>query len=90
MDSNVFYDDVNKGDMVEEFEDWLFEATTEGSIGMVETSYGWHIMWYGGETEAAWIYSAHAGAASEKVSDWYADLDFEVNFNNDIFETIFG
>ena len=90
MDSNVFYEDVNKGDMVEEFEDWLFEASTKGAIGMVETDYGWHIMWYGGETEAAWINSAHAGATSEDIGEWFDDLDFEVTFNNDIFATIFG
>ena len=90
MDSNVFYEDVNKGDMVEEFEDWLFEATTKGAIGMVETEYGWHIMWYGGETEAAWHKAAHEGATSEDLSDWFEDLDYEVTFNNDIFATIFG
>ena len=90
MDSNVFYEDVNKGDMVEEFEDWLFEATTKGAIGMVETEYGWHVMWYGGETEAAWHKAAHEGATSEDLSDWFEDLDYEVTFNNDIFATIFG
>ena len=89
-DSNVFYEDVNKGDMVEEFEDWLFAATTKGEVGVVKTEYGYHVMWYGGETEAAWHKTAHEGATSEDLSDWFEDLDYEVTFNDSIFDKIFG
>ena len=91
-DSSVFYDDVNKGDMVEEFEDWLFNATVEGEIGLVETSYGWHIMYFGGEgDEAAWRITANSGATDEDVNTWFEALpDYGIEFNDDIFATIFG
>ena len=91
-DSNVFYDGVNKGDMVEEFEDWLFAATKEGEIGLVETTYGWHIMYFGGEgEEAAWRISANEGATNEDVGTWYDELpSYGIEFNEDIFATIFG
>ena len=90
-DSNVFYEDVNKGDMVAEFEDWLFAAKEVGELGLVKTSYGWHIMYYGGESEdVAWRVTAEEGAAGEDMSDWFDSLDYEVTINDEIFTEIFG
>ena len=78
--------------MVEEFEDWLFAATVEGEVGLVETTYGWHIMYYGGETgDIAWRVSANEGATAEDISTWYTDLPaYGIEFNDAIFESIFG
>lgn len=91
-DGEVFYDDVNKGDMVEPFEEWLFdEARVEGEIGLVETTYGWHIMYFGGESdEIAWRFAAHEGSTNEDLETWYEELPYEVDINNSIFDKIFG
>lgn len=41
------YESVNPGDMVTEFNDWCFdESRKPGDVGMVETTYGYHIMYY--------------------------------------------
>ena len=49
------YEGVKRGDMVDEFNDWLFDPSRkEGDHGLIETSYGWHIMYYVGENEPAW------------------------------------
>lgn len=41
------YEDVKPGDMVTEFNDWCFdESRKPGDVGMVETTYGYHIMYY--------------------------------------------
>jgi len=57
-DSNVFYDDVPVGQMVEEFENWLFDtARVEGEISYpepIKTTYGYHIMLYRGNEVEAW------------------------------------
>ena len=87
-DKNVFYDDVNKGDMEEGFDEWLFAATTVGEIGLVKTSYGWHIMFYNGESDYAWRVSAHEGAASEDLTKLYESYTFTVTVNEDIFKTV--
>ena len=90
-DSNVFYEDVAKGDMVAEFEDWLYAAETEGEIGLVKTSYGWHIMYYGGETgEPAWRPTAHEGATNEEMDNWFEALTHKVTINDSIFEKVFN
>ena len=90
-DSNVFYEDVAKGEMVAEFEDWLYAAETEGEIGLVKTSYGWHIMYYGGETgEPAWRPTAHDGATNEEMDAWFEALTHSVTINDSIFEKVFN
>ncbi|MBE6703130.1 MAG: hypothetical protein E7585_06940 [Ruminococcaceae bacterium] len=57
-DGSVFYDDVPVGQMVEEFEDWLFDASrVEGEISYpepIKTTYGYHIMYYRGNEVEAW------------------------------------
>ncbi len=89
-DSSVFYEDVYTGKMVAEFEDWLFSAEKVGEIGLVETSYGWHIMYYGGEgEEATWEYLAHLAAANQNYADWEAELNHAVDVNTDLLVDFF-
>ena len=88
-DSSVFYENVGKGQMVEEFEAWLFAATKVGEMGMVESEYGWHIMYYGGETEnVAWSFAAHESVTNEKLEKWFEELPYEITVNDGIFESI--
>ena len=58
-DSNAaeggLYEGVYKGQMVAEFNDWCFdEARQPGDTGIVETSYGYHVMYYVGENAPYW------------------------------------
>ncbi len=65
-DSSCLYENVAKGDMVEEFEDWLFdEERKEGDVDIVKTSYGYHIMLRGGEGRTAWMQEAHEALVSD-------------------------
>ena len=88
-DSSVFYENVGKGQMVEEFEDWLFEQTEVGKMGFVETKYGLHLMYFVGETDTpAWDYSAHNSVAGEKLNAWYEALTYDVTVNAKVFDSI--
>lgn len=41
------YSDVELGDMVQPFEDWIFDsARTPGETGLVKTPYGYHVMYF--------------------------------------------
>ncbi|MBQ2893674.1 MAG: peptidylprolyl isomerase [Oscillospiraceae bacterium] len=62
------YENVWKGMMVEEFEDWCFDETRKtGDYGLVKTSYGYHIMYFV-DAEEGWIRLCTQGAQSEKAS----------------------
>lgn len=70
-DSAVTYENVKKGQMVEEFEDWIFdEARKIGDTDIVETEYGYHVMYFVGEGKIAWKADAFSGVLSDLFEDW--------------------
>lgn len=70
-DSNVVYEGVAEGDMVEAFENWLFdEARTVGETGIVETEYGYHVMYFIGDGKLAWENTAHNGVLNDLFTEW--------------------
>lgn len=74
-DSNVFYDDVTRGQMVEAFDAWLYDGDRiqdEISGAAVQTSYGYHIMFYNGEGETInWKATARDALVSADYEAWY-------------------
>ena len=74
-DSNVFYEDVARGDMVEEFDAWLYadgRIVGETTPVAVETTYGYHIMCYQGQGEDInWEVTARDKIASSEYENWY-------------------
>lgn len=51
-DKGGLYEDVYPGQMVQSVNDWCFDASRKpGDTGIVETSYGYHIMYFVGQTE---------------------------------------
>ena len=70
--------------MVTAFNDWIFdEARKEGDTDIVETEYGWHIMYFIGNGEEAWRADAIDGVVSDKLEDWYDEKAeaYHVAFN---------
>ena len=76
-DGNVFYEDVYKGQMVETFENWLFdEARVEGEISIeaVETPYGYHVMMYCGNEKQVWSETVKSNVAEREYDAWMAQI----------------
>ena len=49
------YENVTEGAMVTEFNDWIFSSKRKaGDTDLVETDYGWHIMYFVGDGLTAW------------------------------------
>ena len=47
--SGGLYTDIYRGQMVSEFEDWCFDPSRQpGDTGIVQTSYGYHVMYFVG------------------------------------------
>ena len=48
------YTDIYPGQMVESFEDWCFADHEIGDTGIVESAYGYHIMFFSGNSETTY------------------------------------
>ena len=60
------YTDVYEGQMVEPFENWCFDASrTYGETGLVQTTYGYHVMFFV-ESKAAWYETAWSDLIAER------------------------
>lgn len=70
------YEDIYPGQMVEAFEDWCYEAERKtGDFGLVQTDYGWHIMYYVGESETTYRdFMLENDLRSEELTEWMEEL----------------
>lgn len=61
------YEKVAKGDMVKPFEDWIFDpARTAGETGLVQTDFGWHVMYFQGSNRPAWMDAAESAKSADE------------------------
>ncbi len=82
------YEDIYPGQMVSGFENWCFDETRKtGDTGLVETEYGYHVMYYVSEDEMTYRdYMVDADMTSDAMEKWTDDLtnaisSTEVNLN---------
>ena len=70
------YEDVSPGQMVTTFNDWCFdESRKPGDTGVVETEYGYHVMYYVGDSETMYRdYLIENDLRSKDVEEWYSAL----------------
>ena len=74
--------------MVTEFNDWCFDESRQpGDCEIVETTHGYHIIYFIGQTETrAWFDTAKedmaSAAAGEKITELKTKYPVEFNFNN--------
>lgn len=79
------YENVQEGQMVTEFNDWMFdESRKTGDHGIVETTYGWHIMYYAGESErAAWQAEAISALQTAEYTEHVEQYSTSITFNTE-------
>lgn len=70
------YEDVYPGQMVVAFNDWCFDERREvGDTGIVETSYGYHVMYYAGDSEQTYRnFMASNDKLNEDMNTWQTEL----------------
>lgn len=82
MSTGGLYTDVYVGQMVEPFEDWCFDTSRQyGDTGLVQTSYGYHIMYFVAAEEIwianvsdAMIYERSMNMVNEAAEKWPATI----------------
>lgn len=67
------YENVYPGQMVTNFNDWCFdESRKAGDTGIVESTYGYHVMYYVGDSETTYRdYQIESDLRSADVENWY-------------------
>ncbi|MBQ4464826.1 MAG: peptidylprolyl isomerase [Oscillospiraceae bacterium] len=93
QNSGGLYVDVTQGQMVQPFNDWCFDESRQvGDTGIVETTYGVHVMFFSGKGDPAWKVEAVNGLRGERFQTWYAEQEqlYPVTINDEIFDTIEG
>ena len=78
-DSNAeqggIYEDVPMGQMVTEFESWAADKSRkEGDVGIVETQFGYHVMYFEGSKTVAWDDAVREAIAHPQADEYMADL----------------
>ena len=78
-DSNAkdggIYTDVPLGQMVPEFEGWAVDMDRKaGDVGIVETTYGYHIMYYIDKTVTNWEDTVRTDLATDDYNAFYEEL----------------
>lgn len=70
------YENVVPGQMVANFDAWCFEEGRKaGDTGLVQSDYGWHIMYYEGDSETSYReYLIDSTLRSADVDAWYSSL----------------
>ena len=78
-DDGGLYEGVYRGRMVAPFEDWCFDASRQsGDTGVVETEYGYHVMYFVGRSNYAyWQELAASALATERTAAITADAQVE-------------
>lgn len=74
-DDGGLYSDVEAGQMVSEFEDWcLKDGRKEGDVGIVETQYGYHIMYFVKRDVKTWESDVRSALAESDVNEYAEEL----------------
>lgn len=70
------YSNIYKGEMVPSFEDWCFDpARQSGDTGIVESSNGYHVMYFVSTNENPyWYVQAETSLKSNAYDEWYSAI----------------
>lgn len=85
------YEDVTAGQMVTEFNDWLFDRNRKpGDSGIVKTTYGYHIMYFVGDGVPAWQLSVDTVMRKTDFAETYEILSqrYPVEFVEEVLSSI--
>ncbi len=89
VNTGGLYQNVSQGDMVPEFDAWLFDSSRkEGDTGMVNTTYGTHIMYYAGEAGPAWKAAALSALQTEDYSALITEYSGSITFDQNVIYSI--
>lgn len=89
MEATAYYN-VTKGYMVTEFENWIYGERTKGDCEIVETTYGYHVVFFIGDGLPAWKIEAKSGYVSEVMTEYQEELieTYKVNYDSEAIKNV--
>lgn len=73
------YEAVKEGQMVTNFNDWCFDASRKpGDTGIVESDYGYHIIYFIGDDAEEWHVNIADTITSNKLNDYMSNLTADI------------
>lgn len=85
------YENIYEGQMVQAFNDWCFDASRKvGDTGIVKTNYGYHIMYFSGNSDVIWKTNVDKDMRTKAFNEHYKKLQekFAVEYDDDYINTI--
>ena len=75
-DVGGLYENIYPGQMVDAFNDWCYDETRQsGDYGLIETPYGWHLMFFSGDSDMTFRdFMISNEIAQKDVKAWYDAL----------------
>lgn len=68
------YENIYPGQMVTNFEDWCYDASrASGDTGIIETEYGYHVMYFVGDSMTYRDYQIESELRSADLETWYSE-----------------
>ena len=76
VENGGLYENIYPGQMVAAFEDWCYDENRKtGDTGLVETTYGYHVMYFSGNSETNYRdYQIENELLSNAQSEWYSQI----------------
>lgn len=70
------YEDIYPGQMVSEFNNWCFDSARKpGDTDMVETTYGYHVMYFSGNSDVTYRdFMIESELKNNALNEWYNGL----------------
>lgn len=70
------YEKVTPGQMVPEFNDWCFDPSRKpGDTGLVDTTYGTHVMYFTESGEASWLAAVKEGLSTKALNEFFDGIN---------------
>ncbi len=92
-DGGIFYNNVLRDGMVEEFNDWIYdEKRQSGDLEIVKTDYGYHVIYFIEHAHENWEVTVADLMVSEEMETWLEQLakDYPVSTSESGLKKIFG
>ncbi len=80
-DEGGLIEDIAPGVMVESFENWAYDNHEIGDTGIIQSEYGYHVMYFNGYGETYQNYMVRTALMNDDYTAWNTEITSDVTYN---------